>query len=307
MTIIIVNWNAGRFLAECLYSLFSKKMEISNEVIIIDNASTDNSVDIVKNEFTNVMLIQNKDNIGFTKANNQGIRLASGEYILLLNPDTKVMDNAIFKEWTDFMDKHPEAGASGCKLIYSDGTHQVGDAGFKPTLKTAFNYSFFLARYFPTFFKGLYLNYKTLTNPIEVDWICGADFLIRKSIIERVGVMNEEIFMYADDIEWGCRIRSYGYKIYYIPYLEIIHYQGISLSKQQKSARYSFTWYENLRQVYNAYSKKQSTFIFDSIFSMAFLLRAIIYYFNFLKTKDSLIKEKSEKMYTYFKFVLGLR
>ncbi|MEM5777166.1 MAG: glycosyltransferase family 2 protein [Candidatus Aenigmatarchaeota archaeon] len=301
LSVVIVNWNSEEFLIPCLESVFKKNPYFDFEIILVDNASTDNSIYLVKEKFSQVNIIENRENIGFTRANNQGIRLSKGEYILLLNPDTVIVDDNIFKKWIDFMDRTPDAGASGCKLIYPDGTHQVGDAGYRPSLKTIINFSFFLSFISPKF-KGLFVNYKHLDGPIEVDWICGADFLIRRSIIDKVGLMNEDIFMYADDIEWGCRIRSYGYKVYYLPHMKIIHLQGGSAKKRDDVEQFSFQWLKNIRLLYSLYNKNQSLFLYDFFISAGFILRALLYYIQYFLTRKDNKRIKARNMFMYFKF-----
>jgi len=305
LSVIIVNWNSIEFIKPCLISVFNNNTEYSFEVIVVDNASTDNSSEILKKEFPDIQLIQNDNNIGFTKANNQAIREAKGKYILLLNPDTIITDQNIFKDWIVFMDNHSEAGASGCKLIYEDGSHQVGDAGFKPTFKTVFNFSFFLSKFKPLKYKGMFLNYDKLNIPIEVDWICGAGFLVRKSILEKVGLMNEDIFMYADDIEWGCRIRECGYKIFYLPLMKIIHLQGGSAKKQRKISKFSYLWLNNIRLLYKYYNTSQPIVLYDLAISAAFLLRSLLYYCSYLVSKKEEIKIKSYKMFKYCLFSMS--
>jgi hypothetical protein len=302
LSVVIVNWNSIELLQACLDSIFLKNSGFDFEIIVVDNASADNSAEILKKEFPYIQLIQNNENIGFTRANNKAIIEAKGKYILLLNPDTIIKDRDIFENWVVFMDNHPEAGASGCKLIYQDGSHQVGDAGFKPTFRTIFNFSFFLSKIKPVQFKGIFLNYDKLNTPIEVDWICGAGFLVSKSILEKVGLMNEDIFMYADDIEWGCRIREYGYKIFYLPQMEIIHLQGGSAKKQKEISKFSYLWLNNIRLLYKYYNKKQPIVLYDLVISSAFLLRSVLYLCSYLKSKNEEIKMKSYKMFKFFLF-----
>ena len=305
LSIIIVNWNSIEFLKPCLTSLFEKNPNFNFEVVIVDNASTDSSVEILKKEFPHIQLIQNDKNIGFTKANNQAIKEAKGKYILLLNPDTIMIDNDILKYWVMFMDNHPDVGATGCKLTYEDGSHQVGDAGFKPIFKTIFNFSFFLSKLKPLKYKGIFLNYNKLNAPIEVDWVGGADFLVRKSILEKVGLMNEDIFMYADDIEWGCRIREYGYKIFYLPQKKIVHLQGGSAKKQKEISKFSYLWLNNIRLLYKYYNKSQPIVLYDLVISSAFLLRSALYFCLYIKSKDEYIRIKSYKMFKYFLFSMS--
>ena len=135
LSIIIVNWNTKEMLRQCLTHIFKRDAGIPIEVIVVDNASTDGSPATVEAEFPCVHLFRNTENLGFSKANNPAMPAAQGEYVLLLNSDTIVKDNALFKKWVSFMDDHRGAGASGCRLVNPDGTHQVGDGGFRPCLK----------------------------------------------------------------------------------------------------------------------------------------------------------------------------
>ena len=304
LSVIIVSWNTVDLLRQCLTSLLEEDSQIPFEVIVVDNASSDGSTEMVKKEFPHVRLIQNTNNAGFSKANNQAVKIAKGEYILLLNSDTIIHNNLIFKEWIAFMDKHPETGASGCRLIFPDGSHQVGDAGYRPSFKTVLNWAFFLTRVFPHHFKGLFLSYGKLNHEIAVDWISGAAFLVQKSIIPRVGLLDEDTFMYAEDIEWGCRIRSFGYRVSYLPYLEIVHLQGASSKKQEDPDRFSVLWLEIVRRRYRFFNKKEPIIFYDLAVSAAFLLRSLLYYFMSLQTKDVSTKLKSKRMFNYMRFTI---
>jgi N-acetylglucosaminyl-diphospho-decaprenol L-rhamnosyltransferase len=302
LTIIIVNWNAGGLLRPCLKSIERAGADLPLEIIIIDNASNDGSCGMIKTEFPHVQLIPNGENVGFSRANNQGLRIAKGEYILLLNPDTLMADPSTLATWLDFMDRHKDVGASGIRLVNPNKRHQVGDAGFKPSLATVTNFSLFLSRAFPRRFRGLFLIYKKLENVMEVDWICGADFLIRREVLSRVGLMDESVFMFAEDIEWGCRIRSCGYKISYLPFLEIIHYQGASSKAQKNQNVFSLMWLARLRQIYRFYNKGYSLLPYDLMMSLAFLLRSILHYLAYLKTRRIEEKNAGLKMTKYFLF-----
>jgi N-acetylglucosaminyl-diphospho-decaprenol L-rhamnosyltransferase len=304
LSIVIVNWNATEFLDGCLTSLFRKDAGVPWEIIVVDNAS-DLSPRATVARHPGVRLIENSSNTGFAKANNQAIARAEGEYILLLNPDTVIEDTAILKDWIGFMDARPDVGASGCKLVFPDGSHQVGDAGFRPSLKTVFNFSFFLSRILPHTFKGLFITRGSLSGTMEVDWVCGADFLVRKSVLSRTGLMDESIFLYAEDVEWGCRIRSFGYKVCYLPFLKIIHFQGASSNKTDLPPTVSFLWLENLRRLYKSYGKNQPLIFFDAILSLGYLLRALIYcILSIVRGHDAASRRRAPQMLRYFRYSL---
>lgn len=149
LSVIVVNWNTGTLVGHCLDSLFSQDLPAAFEVIVVDNASSDCSVEMVRQRFPQVRLMVNQENLGFTRANNRAIERTSGEYVLLLNPDTIILGNHTVMDWLSFMDEHRDAGASGCKLVFPDGSHQVGDAGFRPTLGSVASYALFLSRMSP--------------------------------------------------------------------------------------------------------------------------------------------------------------
>jgi len=302
LTIIVVNWNTVSLLRDCLDSLLGEEMGIVHEIIVVDNASADGSPQMVAATFPTVRLICNGDNLGFAKANNQALKEAQGDYILLLNSDTVVPDNRIFSEWLSFMDRHGEAGASGCRLVKADGDHWVGDAGFKPSLGSIFSYSFFLSRLFPGIFKGLFLNYHVTAPAAEVDWVSGAAFLVRRAILPEVGLLDENVFMYAEDVEWGCRIRSRGYKIFYLPGPVIIHLVGAS-AKKHKAGGFSHLWIENLRRLYGRFNPGQPLFLFDLIFAAGLLLRSFLYLVVYMASGKDKWRYKFKEMFSYFSFL----
>ncbi|MFA6282468.1 MAG: glycosyltransferase family 2 protein [Candidatus Omnitrophota bacterium] len=296
LSIIIVNWNTSGLLKSCLDSLFNGEIKYSFEVIVVDNNSLDDSVQMLENRFPNVRLIQNKHNIGFAKANNQGIQNSNGEYILLLNSDTEILKVDILEKWIDFMDSHEQAGASGCKLVFPDGSHQVGDAGFKPGVFTAFNHAFFLSKICPALFKGVFVCSKKINQPQEVDWISGADLMLRKSILKEVGLLDESIFMFAEDVEFGCRIKENGYKVFYLPYFNIIHLQGGSHKDGPENI--SCLWLQNLRYIYGI-NKKNTLFLFDFFMIIGMYLRMVLYFLAYIFTKNEKYNKKSKHMAIY--------
>ena len=303
LSIVIVSWNTIELLNKCLSCLFEGDPGVTFEVIVVDNASYDGSSKLVEKEFPRVKLIRNETNVGYTKANNQGIKLAQGDYILLLHSDTIISDNKILAKWVSFMDLHPDAGASGCRLVLPNGQHQEGDAGFKPSLSSIINYSMFLSLLSPQKFKSLFLDYKKLPKEIEVDWVNGAGFLVRKSILDKTGPLKEDLIMFTEDIEWGCRIRASGHKIFYLPYLELIHFSGASLKKRDDKNEFSLMWIENLRRLCFLNKNKRSFFLYDLALLNGFYLRAVLYRLRYISEGDPVYAEISERMWAYMKFV----
>lgn len=202
LSIIIVNTNNRKLLEECLASIYKNTHKISFEIIISDNASTDGSQEMVKNKFPQVFLIENQENLGFIKASNLGLRNYNARYALLLNDDTVVKDSALDK-MVEFMDNHPEAGACGPKLLNIDGTlqRQGGLLGKR-------------------FWRS--------NKPVTVDFVIGAVLIVRKEVIDKVGILDENLYFYNDDLDWCVRIRKAGWKIYFLPQAEVMHYGGYS-------------------------------------------------------------------------------
>jgi len=231
LSIVIVNYNTQELLKNCLKSVFKKIKNIPLEVLVIDNASTDLSLDMVQKEFPEVKIITNRENVGFAKANNQAIKKAVGKYILLLNPDTVILDEGL-KELLKFMNEHPEAGACGPLILNSDGTIQRQCKRSFPNFWNSFTYYSGLWKLFPRskWWRKNFGRYFLLDKPddkiCEVDQLSGAAMIVRKSILEKVGLMNEDYIMYWDDTDWCFRIKKAGWKIYYVPLAKIIHYGG---------------------------------------------------------------------------------
>ncbi len=232
LSVIIVNYNVKYFLEQALQAVFKAMDGLDAEVFVVDNNSSDDSVAMVKDKFPEVILIANKDNPGFSKANNQAIRQSRGQYVLLLNPDT-VVEEDTFTKCVTFMDAHPEAGALGVKMI--DGTGQFlpeSKRGF-PSPFVAFCKTFGLSKFFPKsrLFNRYHLGYLPENQVNEVDVLAGAFMFMRKEALDKVGLLDEAFFMYGEDIDLSYRLILGGYKNYYFPETTIIHYKGESTKK----------------------------------------------------------------------------
>jgi GT2 family glycosyltransferase len=231
VSIIIVSWNTRDILRECLRSVYQETREISFEVIVIDNASSDSSAGMVKEEFPQVILIGNSENKGFAAANNQGMRLANGLYILLLNPDTIVLDGAIQKS-VAFAAQCPKAAVVGVRNDRPDGTLTKNCFQFASVQNLIIS-SFGLHRLFPNSrFWGrerlLWWDYLTIR---EVDVVAGCYMLVRREAIDQVGMMDEAYFMYGEEMDWCWRFKRAGWGILYYPDAKIIHYGGLSAAQ----------------------------------------------------------------------------
>jgi len=229
VSVIIVSWNTRDLLRDCLQSIYEQATEVSFEVYVVDNASKDGSAEMVSAEFPDVRLIRNPDNRGFAAANNQGIAIAAGRYILLLNSDTRVLDRAICRS-VAFADDHPEAGVVGCRTLLADGTVQQNCYMFPSLLNLALSLSH-LPMLFPRnrFFgrsRMTWWNYDTVK---EVEVVAGCFMLVRRAALEQVGPMTEDCFMYSEDTDWCWRFHLAGWKVLYVPEPTILHHwQGSS-------------------------------------------------------------------------------
>lgn len=235
LSVIIVNWNAGPALAECLGSLLaSDPWGREMEVLLVDNASTDGSQRDAARAYPALTLVQNGENRGFARATNQGLRVARGETALLLNPDVVLTRTAI-PHLAAFLAAHPEAAVVGPKLLNHDGTVQ-GSARRDPSLWTGlFGRSAVLTRLFPR----NPLSQRELPSllhsgeePLEVDWVSGACFMVRRAAYERVGLMDERFFLYWEDADWCLRFRRAGWKVYYVPAASAVHRVGVSRARR---------------------------------------------------------------------------
>jgi len=225
ISVIILNFNTLELTKICIESLLASKLgNFSMEVIVCDNASTDGTDIMVKKEFPKVTFIQNGGNVGFAAGNNPGIKKAQGRYILLLNSDTEVPEKTI-ASMIHFMDTYPKAGAATCKLLLMDGSMDPACHRGMPTPWNALTYYAKLEKLFPKaqIFSGYHQLYKDLTTIHEVDSISGAFFMVRREVVQTVGMLDEEYFMYGEDIDYAYRIKNAGWQIWFNPTVTILH------------------------------------------------------------------------------------
>ena len=242
LSVVIVSYNVSHYLLQCLDSLQRALRGIDGEVIVVDNHSRDNSVALVHQAHPEVKVIENLHNLGFSKANNIALRQAKGEYALLLNPDTIVADNTI-RDCIAFLDLHPDAGAAGVMLLNADGTVAPESRRGVPTPLTSFYKLSGLCRMFPRSprFGRYYLGHLPWQTPQQIDIVSGAFCMIRRSVLDKVGLLDEDYFMYGEDIDLSYRILKQGATNWYLPY-PILHYKGEST--QKSSFRYVHVFYQ---------------------------------------------------------------
>lgn len=224
LSIIIVNWNTKELLDKCLSTIYKHVHDLNYEVIVSDNGSTDGSIEMVKENYPQAVLVENGKNIGFGSANNTAVKHSSGKNILFLNSDTEIFDNSI-KKLYDFLNSNDKIGACGGKLLYPDRTLQHS-YGYFPTFKRIV---------WITISGLLHINFKRkplgvipydIYNPIQVDYIVGADLMVKRSVLDKSGVFDENFFAYFEETDLCYRIKEAGFQVWYVPECQIIHIYG---------------------------------------------------------------------------------
>ena len=273
ISVIIVNYNVEYFLEQCLNSVKSALKNVSGEVFIVDNNSVDHSVEMVQDKFPEYHLIANKDNRGFSRANNQAIEICKGEYVLLLNPDTVVEEDTLEKV-ISYMDATADAGGLGVRMIDGKGVFLPESKRGLPTPEVAFYKIFGLSKIFPKSkrFGKYHLGYLDEFETNEIEILSGAFMLMRHETLNKVGLLDEAFFMYGEDIDLSYRILKGGYKNYYFPETRIIHYKGESTKKS--SVNYVFVFYRAMVIFAEKHFSQKNAKLFSIIINLAIYLRA---------------------------------
>ncbi|MCX6257654.1 MAG: glycosyltransferase [Bacteroidia bacterium] len=274
LSVVIVNYNVRHFLEQCLYSVQKAGKGIDPEVFVVDNNSADGSCQMVNEKFPRVKLIENHKNLGFSVANNQAIRQSTGKYILLLNPDT-VVEEDTFLRITDFMESHPEAGALGVRMIDGKGHFLPESKRGLPTPAVAFYKLSGLSKLFPKskIFNRYHLGYLDNEHVHEVDVLSGACMLLSRKALEKTGLLDEDYFMYGEDIDLSYRLTKNGYKNYYFPGTTIIHYKGESTRKG--SLNYVVMFYNAMIIFVSKHFAGKNARLFSLFIRIAIYFRAI--------------------------------
>jgi GT2 family glycosyltransferase len=275
LSVIIVNYNVKHFLEQCIHSVLKSLELLKGEVIVIDNNSVDGSCQMLREKFPHIKLIENKENLGFSKANNQGIRIARGRYVLLLNPDTIVQEDT-FRKCYDFMEAHPDAGSLGVKMIDGKGNFLPESKRSLPTPKVSFYKIFGLSALFPKskIFGRYHLGYLDKNTIHKIDVLPGAFMFLRRSVLEQVGILDESFFMYGEDIDLSYRIKLAGFENYYFPETTIIHYKGESTKKG--SINYVIVFYKAMIIFAGKHFSLRNARLFSLLINIAIYLRASV-------------------------------
>ena len=277
LSVIIVNYNVKHYLEQCLESVSRASQGLQVEVFVVDNLSTDGSVTYLKERFPEVHFIANQENVGFARANNQAIRISTGRYVLLLNPDTIVTEDT-FADFISFMDAHPEAGGAGAYMLRYNGSFAPESRRALPTPFVSFCKMSGLAALFPQsrVFGRYYMRYLDENEVGEIEIISGAFMWLRREALDKAGLLDEDFFMYGEDIDLSYRIMKSGYKNYFLP-SRMLHYKGESTEKS--SYRYVYTFYEAMRLFFRKHYAHYS-FLVSLPINLAIWARSFMAYFG---------------------------
>jgi N-acetylglucosaminyl-diphospho-decaprenol L-rhamnosyltransferase len=278
LSIIIVSWNTRQLLRKCLASIYTYPPEGEFELFVVDNASTDGSAQMVQEQFSGARLIENKENVGFARANNEAIRESAGLYVLLLNPDTEVQPGAL-ETLAHFMEKHLEAGAAGAQILNPDGSLQ-------PSCYPA-----------PTLFRELWRllhldilwpcgQYRmanwSLDTPREVDALLGACLVLRREALDQLGLLDEDYFIYSEEIDLCRRLQRHGWRNYWVPQARVTHYGG--QSTQQVAAEMFLTLYKGKVLYFRKHHGRLTTWLYKVVLSIAALFRLLLVPLTYLES-----------------------
>ena len=273
LSVVIVSYNVRSFLTACLDSVQRALEGIESEVFVVDNHSSDDSVEAIARDYTWVHLINNKDNLGFSKANNIAIRESKGEYILLLNPDTIVAPETL-QGVLQFMDKHPEAGGAGVRMHNADGS-------LAPESRRAIPTPFVAARKMLGLTKRYYRSHLSWEDPAQIEVVSGAFMLLRRKAIQEVGLLDEDFFMYGEDIDLSYRLLKGGWQNWFLPF-DIVHYKGQSTRKSD--FRYVHIFYQAMLIFFRKHYSHLS-FFFALPVKIAIYFRALLALVDIIRQK----------------------
>jgi GT2 family glycosyltransferase len=275
LSIIIVNWNAKDFLFNCINSIIDNTKEITYEIIIIDNNSSDGTTRMVKDNFntlSNVILISNKDNKGFAGANNQAINISSGKDVLLLNPDTIIQANVICETFK-CLEKDRNLAIAGCTVLNPDGSLQLACRRMVPSIKDAFLKLFGFTKLFKKM-NRYNLNDAPIDEFLSVDAVSGSYLMIKKEVIDKIGLLDEKFFMYGEDMDWCLSAKMAGYAVRYCPVGTIIHYKGESSKQLSFKANYEF--YRSMLIFYKKNNKDKNFFLINWVVYLGIVILGFI-------------------------------
>ena len=300
VSIIIVNWNTRELVCDCIESVYKNTATVQYEIIVIDNASKDGSLDAIEKKFPQVRLIKNFSNRGFAAGNNQGMTVAKGRYILLLNSDTLVLERAIDKA-VEFADTQQDIAVTGCRVLNSDQSLQPTCFMF-PSIFNMVLSSTYLYKIFPKskFFGRERMTWWNRDDVRQVDVVTGCFMLVRRQAIEQVGAMDERFFMYGEETDWCCRFKKAGWKVMFTPDAEIIHFGGQSskIVREEMFIQLRLSILKFIEKHHGQLAHKTACLLT----AMFFALRMPVWFFaSFLTLRDR--EYASARLRTYLKGV----
>ena len=273
LSVVIVSYNVCHYLGQCLDSVRTALQGIESEVFVVDNASIDDTLQVLPKRFHEVRFIANNENVGFARANNQAIRQATGQYVLLLNPDTVVAEHTL-REAVSFMDEHPQAGGAGVMMHNGDGT-------VAPESRRAIPTPWVSALKMLGFTKRYYMSHLPWDQPAQIEVISGAFFLLRHEALDQIGLLDEDFFMYGEDIDLSFRLLKGGWQNWYLP-LPITHFKG--KSTQKSDFRYVHVFYQAMLIFFRKHYSHLS-FFYTLPVKAAIYFRAFIALMDILRQK----------------------
>lgn len=274
LSIIIVNWNNKKILQDCLESIYNTQINYSYEIIVVDNNSEDDSVTLIKNKFSDVILIENNKNYGFAKANNQAIKIARSNHILLLNNDTVIAQNDCFGNMVRFMQENPRVGVLGCKLLYPDGTLQNLGEKFPSVWEVFKNQILFFKTW-----KRLRKNKEKDNVFKRANYVSGACLLTRREVFKKVGMLKEDYFMYGEDAEFCYRVYKAGWEIGVLANENIIHLHSKSTEKNFIEAL-CHSINNDLKNIKMIHNSEWQVLLAKAFYLIGVLIRAVLAIFR---------------------------
>lgn len=265
-SICIVTFQARTYLHECLTTLYEETVDISKEVVVVDNGSNDGTEEMLNAEFPEVQLIKNSSNTGYTAPMNQALRASSGRYLVQLNPDTVTLPGT-FQNLIGFMDQNPRAGICGPKVLNEDGTLQGPCRRGEPRPLAVIGYTFRLGRLFPKnkILNEYLLSYRDENETHQVAGVSGSCMVIRREVVEQIGYLDEKFFAYQEDADYCRRARDVGWQVFYVPIAQIIHYGGKGGSRVQPW-RSIWEWHMSYFRYYRKHLSRDYIFLFNWLY-----------------------------------------
>jgi N-acetylglucosaminyl-diphospho-decaprenol L-rhamnosyltransferase len=293
ISIIVVTYKSQDLIDRCLTPIITANVP-GVEIVVWDNASPDGTVEYIRAKYPTIKLITSANNLGFAKGNNAALAHCAGEVIVLLNPDAFIKDMSDIIAMANYVHKNPSIAAVGPQLLNADGSHQVGDAGWRFTLRNVIGHFLFIHR-LNSGFPAIYLSNDVLLlrKEVDVDWICGACLITRRNVVDIVGGLDSDIFMYSEDVEWGERCRDRGYRLVYLPTYKVLHIQG-GTQRSESDPFFSTSAMDALAHRISTRISSLEFILFQIVLVVGYVIRGGIYWLTgTIKRKPHLISKSS--------------